>query len=158
MGHVVPRAEDAGMTPLQAAAVVSVLTACVVPCRLISGIVADRVEKKRIFIGLALFHLFVMGWLTIASQPWMFFVFACLYGIAYGSIDPPVISLVGDAFGTLNLGAIMGLLMVAWGLGSAAGPYFGGLVYDHTGGYTMAFATAGLVMGLSALCGFRLKI
>jgi MFS family permease len=158
MGHVVPRATDTGMPPLKAAALLSVLTACVVPCRLISGVVSDRVNKKSIFIGLALFHLFVMGWLAAADQPWMFFVFAVLFGIAYGSIDPPVIAMVGDAFETANLGSIMGLLMVAWGLGSAAGPYFGGLVYDYTGAYTLAFITAGSVMGVSAVCGTRLKI
>jgi MFS family permease len=135
----------------------SVLTAAVVPCRLVSGIVADRIDKRGLFIGLALFHLFAMAWLSIAAQPWMFFAFAALYGMAYGGIDPPVISLVGDAFGTINIGSLMGLLMVAWGLGAAAGPYFGGLVFDLTGTYALAFITAGLAMACAAVCGIRLK-
>jgi len=48
--------------------------------------------------------------------------------------------------------------MVAWGLGSAIGPYFGGLVFDLTGSYSPAFIVGGLSMGLAALYGCRLKL
>ena len=136
----------------------SVLTGAVAPCRLLSGVIADRIDKRRLFIKFALLHLFAMVWLSVAVDPWMFFVFAALYGMAYGGIDPPVVSLVGDAFGTANIGSLMGLMMVAWGLGAAAGPYLGGVVFDHTGTYNLAFIAAGMAMACAAACGIRLKL
>ena len=158
MGHLVPKAEDLGMDRISAAATMSVLTATVIPCRLFSGIIADRIDRKTFFVIMALLHILVMAWATFACRPWMVFVFAGLYGFVYGAIDPPVIALVGDAFGAANIGSIMGLLMVAWGLGSAIGPYFGGLVFDLTGSYSPAFIVGGLSMGLAALYGCRLKL
>ncbi len=157
MGHIVPGAEDLGMDSLRAAAVLSVLTACTIPSRLISGVISDLVDKRRLFVWLALAHIVMLGWLAFADRPWMFFFFAALYGAAYGAIDPPIVSLVGDVFGLSQLGSIMGIFMVAWGLGSASGPYFGGLVFDIWGGYAPAFISAGLLMGLAVVCGYRLK-
>jgi len=158
MAHTVPRAEDIGMSPIRAAALLSALTIAVIPARLLSGFFADQLDKRRLFIVLALVQLVVLGWLAAADRPWMIFVFAVCYGISYGAIDPPVIALVGDAFGLTRLGSIMGLLMVAWGMGSAAGPFLAGLIFDITGAYTIAFLTAGFLMALAAILGLKITL
>ncbi|UCG12007.1 MAG: MFS transporter [Deltaproteobacteria bacterium] len=157
MTHVVPRAEDTGITPIRAAVVLSVMQAVAIPSRLLAGFVADMVDKRTIGATFALIMAIAMLWLAAAENVWMFFMFAVTYGLAYGGLDPPVIALMADVFGLSNVGEIMGVLMISWGLGSATGPYIGGLVFDHTGGYELAFVFAGLVMTLAAFCMFRLK-
>ncbi len=150
MSHVVRGAEDLGVTSMKAASVLSVLTAVTVPARLLSGVISDRIDKKTIGIVTALLHASAMFWLADSDQLWQFYLFAVLYGIAYGAIDPPVTSLIGDTFGTRSVGAVMGILMLAWGLGSAAGPYFGGALFDYTGNYRFAFFCGGLIMVFTA--------
>jgi MFS family permease len=157
MSHVVPRAEDTGITPIRAAVVLSVLQAVAIPSRLVGGFVADMVDKRTIAATFALIMAIAMLWLAAAENMWMFYVFAVTYGLAYGGVDPPVTALMADVFGLSKMGEIMGVLMISWGLGSATGPYIGGLIFDHTGGYELAFVLGGLVMTLAALCMSRLK-
>ena len=92
-----------------------------------------------------------MFWLVAADMAWMFYLFAVIFGLSYGGIDPPVIALVGDVFGLRKVGEIMGILMISWGLGSATGPYIGGLIFDFTGSYQLAFISGGLIMALAAI-------
>jgi MFS family permease len=157
MGHLVPRVEDIGVKPIQAASVLSILTAVTIPSRVATGFIADVVDRKTVAAVFALIHAIAMFWLVKADKLWMFYVFAVIYGLAYGGIDPPVIALVGDVFGLNKVGAIMGVLMIGWGMGSAAGPYISGLIFDHMGGYQLAFLTGGLIMVLAAICNLGLK-
>ena len=69
------------------------------------------------------------------------------YGIAalYGSVAADIFQgpRFGTIFGTLSLGA---------GLGAAAGPWIGGIVFDHGGSYAPAFVLAILLSVASAAC------
>lgn len=151
ISHMVPRAEDTGMTPIRAAALLSLLQAVAIPSRLVAGFIADKVDKRKIAIVFALVITLAMFWLVAADTAWMFYLFAVIYGLSYGGIDPPVIALVGDVFGLRKVGEIMGILMISWGLGSATGPYIGGLIFDYTGRYHLAFFSGGLIMALFAI-------
>ena len=157
LSHVVPRAEDLGIALIRAASILSVLTAVSIPSRLVTGFVTDRAGKKTVAVAFALLHAIAMFWLVGADKMWMFYLFAIIYGLAYGGIDPPLATLIGDVFGLYKVGEIMGVLMMAWGVGSAAGPYISGLIFDHTGRYRFAFFCGGLIMALAAICIWGLK-
>ena len=151
ISHMVPRVQDTGMTPIRAAATLSLMQAVAIPSRLIAGFIADKVDKRTIAIFFALLITLAMFWLVAADMAWMFYLFAVIFGLSYGGIDPPVIALVGDVFGLRKVGEIMGILMISWGLGSATGPYIGGLIFDFTGSYQLAFISGGLIMALAAI-------
>jgi len=157
MTHIVPRAEDLGIAPVQAAAILSVLTAVSVPSRILIGRVSDRVNKRVISIVLALLHTVAMLWLMSCTQLWMFFLFAVIYGLAYGGLDPPVIALVAEIFGLRRIGVIIGILGVGWNLGAAMGSYLSGLIFDLTGSYQFAFLSGALIMVLAAVCIYGLR-
>ncbi len=76
----------------------------------------------------------------------MLYLFALVFGFAYGGLTPPVIALVGDTFGMRNIGMILGVLEIGWGVGGAIGPAIGGLIFDATNSYSIAF-----VMGVVAM-------
>ena len=151
ISHMVPRVQDTGMTPIRAAATLSLMQAVAIPSRLLAGFIADKVDKRTIAIFFALLITLAMFWLVAADMAWMFYLFAVIFGLSYGGIDPPVIALVGDVFGLRKVGEIMGILMISWGLGSATGPYIGGLIFDFTGSYQLAFISGGLIMALAAI-------
>lgn len=154
--HVVPHAEDLGIVPVQAAAVVSVVGAISIPSRVALGIAADRVGRKWVGIACALTHTVAMVSLIFCKDVWSFYLFAVIYGIGYGGIDPPIVAMIGDTFGLRQVGVIMGSMTVGWGLGAALGPYTAGAIFDARGSYTFAFMTAALIMVMAALLISRL--
>ncbi|RTZ97865.1 MAG: hypothetical protein DSY90_06130 [Deltaproteobacteria bacterium] len=146
MGHLVPAMEDVGVAPFQAATALSLMTVASIPSRVIAGFVADRVEKKKVITGFSLLIAVALLFLAWASQGWHYYLFAVVFGVAYGGIDPPLAAQVGDFFGLSKVGQIMGILMISWGIGSALGPYIAGLAFDLTGTYQPAFLLSGLIM------------
>ena len=155
--HLVPLAQDAGFAPLKAAVLLSLLTAIVIPARILGGMLADRVDRRKITSVLALVLAGLMLWLAIAESMRMLYLFAIGFGLVSGMLDPPTMALCTDVFETQNLATLMGILMVSWGLGSACGTYVAGAVFDHLGSYTYAFTGAGGGMILAAACSVMLK-
>jgi len=49
------------------------------------------------------------------------------------------------------MGAILGALDIGFGVGGALGPAIGGLIFDATNSYFMAFLLGAVVMFISAL-------
>ncbi len=157
MTHVVPRAQDIGIPPVQAATILSVVGIMLVPSRVLVGVVSDRIGRKAPGIVCALLQSVALLWLIGCTNMWMFYLFAIFYGIGYGGIDPPIVATVGDIFGVRRLGTIMGTLMVGWGLGAAVGPYVTGLVFDLSNSYSMAFLLGAMLMIMAAVFIYWLK-
>ncbi len=154
--HIVPRAQDLGLDPIQAAGIMSVLTAVSAISRFAGGVLADRMEKRKLVFILTTVMAASMVWLAAADQPWMLYPFAMIFGITFGSGDTSIIAVVTDVFGIAKVGTMMGILMISWGLGSACGPYLAGWVFDSTGSYKWAFLVA--ASGLLLAAHFSMKL
>ena len=53
-----------------------------------------------------------------------------------------VVKTIPEVFGVRALGAIMGVLSLAWRCGAALGPSTAGFIYDATGSYLIPFGAA----------------
>jgi MFS family permease len=156
--HIVPRAQDIGLDPMRAAGVMSILTAASAVSRVGGGMAADLVDKRKLLAALIATMALSMVWLASADQSWKIYLFAILFGMVFGGGDPSLIAVVTDVFGNAKVGTMMGILMISWGFGSAAGPYLAGFVFDYTGSYGWAFIIAGGGLLLSACAILKLKI
>jgi OFA family oxalate/formate antiporter-like MFS transporter len=137
--HIVRHAIDIGINTIQAASILSIIGFANIPGRIISGMLSDRYSRKAVAIISASFMVASLIWLTQSTNLWMLYIFAIVFGAAYGGIAPPTSSIVGDAFGMRNIGTIFGVLEVGWVSGAAAGPALAGFIYDTTGTYSLAF-------------------
>ncbi|MFW6057197.1 MAG: MFS transporter, partial [Chloroflexota bacterium] len=90
-------------------------------------------------------------WLAVIRQPWSIFVFAFVFGFAFGGIVPLYSHFVAHLFGLRAHGAILGTIGFSIGIGSAIGPVFTGYCYDILGGYAVPFAVCGVLAVTSAL-------
>ena len=81
----------------------------------------------------------------------MFYLFALVYGFAYGGITPSISALIGDTFGLGRIGAIFGVLEVGFGIGAAIGPAIGGLIFDISNSYSLAFLIGALAILVATL-------
>jgi MFS family permease len=77
------------------------------------------------------------------------FVYAIVLGVSWTATTPLTAAIAGDLFGRANLGLIFGMMFTFMNLGAGIGAYFDGIVFDITGGYTIALLINGL-LGLGA--------
>ena len=137
--HIVPHLTGIGISEGEAALVVGVFGVARAVGMIGLGVVADRAGRKKIAVISTLFQagaILSMVWLR---EPWMFYLFAVVYGLANGGLFSGTTPLLGDTFGLDRLGAVLGLLEIGWGAGGAVGPLIGGVFYDVYGSYTLAF-------------------
>ena len=135
---------------MRAAGVLSILTAVSAISRIVGGLVADRMDKRKLLAVLTAVMAMSLVWLAAAAEPWMLYPFAVIFGITFGGGDTSVIAVVTDVFGIAKVGTMMGILMISWGLGSALGPFLAGWVFDRTGSYGWAFIMAAVGLVLAA--------
>jgi len=62
-----------------------------------------------------------------------------------------VAALAGDVYRGRTYGTVLGLITFGNRLGSAVGPWLGGVIYDLTGSYRYAFAVSIAALALAAL-------
>ncbi|MFC2013951.1 MFS transporter [Chloroflexota bacterium] len=149
--HIVPHATDIGIPPMEAATILSLIGGSTIAGRLLMGRVSDSIGKKAAAIICSLLLAGAMIWLIWSRDLWMLYIFGAVYGFARGGIDPPIVGLIGDTFGLRSIGIIMATMTVAFGIGAAIGPAVGGLIFDVSKSYFMAFLIGALAMMTLAL-------
>ena len=149
--HVVPYATDMGIPDIKASTIVSAMGISHVLFRLLIGRISDVVGRKIPGVVSAAFGAAALFLLMWTQELPMFYLFAVLFGISWGGLGVSIMTIVGDTFGELKLGTIMGTLEIGVALGSAAGATFGGYVYDVTGSYLVAFIVGAAMMVVSSV-------
>ena len=152
--HIVPHARDLGLAPAYAAGVLSTIGGVSILGRILMGAANDRIGGKRALIIciVVLFCSFI--WLQLASNAWMLFLFAVIYGFAHGGFFTVVSPMVAELFGTDSHGILFGIILFCGTLGGAVGPLIAGRIFDVTGSYQMVF----FVLLVLSLTGFVLMM
>jgi len=144
--HIVPHATDMDISAMEAAAVLSLIGGTSIAGRVLMGRASDSIGRKTTAVICSLLQVGAMVWLIWAQELWMLYLFALVYGFAYGGLTPPVTALIGDTFGLRNIGVILGVLEIGWGVGAAIGPAIGGLIFDVSNSYSTAFLIGAAAM------------
>ena len=155
--HLVPFARDTGISPMGAASLLTIMGVCSILGRLNAGFLSDRVGAIRVlFVGLFLQGVMIL-WLSQMSSQAMFYLFAALFGFAYGGNLVMVPRLTATIFGVKSIGAIFGGLSVADGIGFAFGPLLAGYLFDLSGTYDGAFIVTASGIFIAVVVTFFLR-
>ena len=149
--HLVPHVTDIDFSAVEAATVLSLAGGATIAGRLLLGIASDRLGRKAAAIICTLLLAGAMVWLLWAQDLWMLYLFALVFGVAWGGMGPTMAALIGDTFGLGKIGAILGALDAGFGIGGAIGPFIGGLIFDVSHSYFLAFLLGAAVMLLATL-------
>ncbi len=90
-------------------------------------------------------------WLIWAQSLSSLYIFALVYGFSYSGFGCSGAALISDTFGVKNIGAVLGLMEIGFGIGAATGPAVGGYIFDVSGNYTAAFIIAVVAMLVATL-------
>jgi len=150
MVHIVPFANDLGIPEFRAAMTISVIGLAGFGGRLSAGPVSDRIGRLlTLGIFLLLQALSFVGF-TLSRELLSLYAAAAFFGLSYGGVTSLFPALVGDFFGRLWVGAIIGFMFAFAGSPAAFGPLIAGYIYDFTGSYRIAFEL-GAFLNLAAL-------
>ena len=155
--HIVPYAQDMGVSAARAAGVISTIGGVSMAGRFITGMSIDRIGSKRAMIFC--FVLLIAGflWLQIASELWMLYLFAVIYGIAHGGFFTALSPMIAEFFGINAHGVLFGIVVFFGTLGGAIGPVLAGYIFDITNEYRPAFWLCMLMTALGLVLILLLK-
>ncbi|MCS6925722.1 MAG: MFS transporter [Candidatus Binatia bacterium] len=147
MIHLVPFALDLGLPQLQAAMTVSVIGVAGFAGRLLMGPLSDRLGRKpALGLCLLLQALAFLGFI-LSTGLVSLYTAAAVFGFSYGGATTLFPAIVGDYFGRLAVGAIVGFIFSLAGSTAAFGPVLAGYLYHVTGHYDVAFALSAALNG-----------
>jgi len=150
--HIVPYATDIGISNLKASTVITVIGCFHIISRLSIGRISDVIGRKMPAVASAVLCSLAMLWLVWLHDLRMLYLFAALFGLAWGGCGVTVLAMVSDAFGERKIGTLMGALDVGLAVGGAVGATLAGLIFDITNSYAASFIIGSASMLVSAVC------
>ncbi|MEA2894424.1 MAG: hypothetical protein QOJ84_39 [Bradyrhizobium sp.] len=149
--HLVPYAEDHGISHATAVVIFGILGIGSTLGRFAIGGLADRLGRRgslaAVFFGLAVMHL----WWFSSGSVWQLAVFALLFGSCYGGFVALYPALTVDYFGGRNASGIIGFLYTATAIGTLVGPKLAGDGFDLFGSYALPILVSAGCALLAAL-------
>jgi MFS family permease len=137
--HIVAYCGDLGFGAARGAEMLSLMLACGIVSRLVSGAICDRIGGLRtLALGSALQGTALLLFLPVDGLVSLYVVSA-LFGLFQGGIVPSSAIIVREHFPARQAGATTGAVLMATLLGMALGGWMSGKVFDLTGSYHAAF-------------------
>jgi MFS transporter, OFA family, oxalate/formate antiporter len=155
--HLIPYMQDLGFSVAIAISVQSLLSIIGAPGGVLGGFIQRRLGTRYTFVLALLGHAAGMYILVIADTLLVAYIFATVYGIFHGMSLIMHSMIFATYFGRQSLGTIRGLASpIQLGM-NALGPVLGGLAFDITGSYFIAFAGFGILYLVSAALMFFVR-
>lgn len=137
--HLVIFALDIGLKRETAFFALAVLGGASTAGRFLMGTLSDRIGRKPTLLINLGGQVLCWLWILWTSSGWMLIVFAALFGFSYGGASSVFPAIVGDYFGRLKAGSVLGAIFTLAGAAVPIGPWFAGFIHDRTGGYGLVF-------------------
>lgn len=107
---------------------------------LAAGWLGDRVPKKYLLAAIYAGRTAIAAWFILTPMtPATVLIFSGLMGSLWLATVPLTSGLVAHIYGLRYMGTLYGIVFLSHQLGSFAGVWLGGRLYDLTGGYTVVW-------------------
>jgi MFS family permease len=155
--HLAAHVQDLGFSLADGANILAVVTGASMFGRAGMGRVADAVGNRPMFMmSFAMTTVsLILG--LLGRDLWVLYLFAFLFGVAWGNEAVLRFALASEVFGLASLGVVIGALSVAESVAAMAGSYFAGYIFDVAGSYQIAFWTGIFVSIAGIVLAWTLK-
>ena len=140
--HQLAFAVDRGFDPLYAASVLGIGSFLAIAGTIFTGTLSDYIGRELSAIlayGVSILGVICALFITGPGQTWLLWLFSCFFGLTWGARGPAITAKTADLFPGRQLGTILGVITIGSGLGSAAGAWAAGWIFDLSGSYELAF-------------------
>jgi MFS family permease len=142
MIHQVAYLVDHGVPAMVAAMVGGIVGLSSIAGKMGWGYLMDRTLREHVYTLASVSLVLSIGALSLAGDHPLSvlpYVYAVVLGIGYAITAPFTPAVSSDLFGGPGFSTIFGSIHISLGLGTAAGAWAGGMIYDLTGSYAAAF-------------------
>jgi MFS family permease len=140
--HQLAFAVDVGFDKLYAATVLGMGSFLAIGGTIFTGTLSDYIGRERSAIlayGVSIVGVVCALFISGPHQSWLLWSHACFFGLTWGARGPAITAKTADLFPGPNLGAILGVITIGTGIGSAVGAWAAGWIFDVSGSYRVAF-------------------
>jgi len=138
--HVVAFAQDRGISTFLAGNLLALMGLTGLLGVIVAGHWSDRSGPVWPTVICFLARIGVFALVLVDQSPVSVAVFALVFGLTFLITAPLNVVFVRDAFGTKNLGALTGLIIMVHHICGGIGAYIGASIFDATSRYDIAFA------------------
>ena len=149
--HLIPFVTDHGISPTTAGNMLALFGLMSLVGILVAGSASDLIGNK---IPITLTFLFrtVLFLLVLKYQDLTaFYVFALIFGFTFLITAPLTPTLIGRLYGLSHVGLISGSINTIHHLGGGLWAYVGGVTFDYTGSYRLAFMLSAVMAAIATL-------
>jgi len=150
IAHIANYATDMEISATVAAGILAVIGGLSILGRIATGSITDRIGSKSPLIVNLILMSGALFWLVVTGELWMLYLFAVIFGFAYGGLAAMESPIVAELFGLSSHGVVMGVASFGFTAGGAVGPLVAGRIFDMLGSYQIAFLICALV-GISGI-------
>jgi len=154
IAHLASYATDAGVSAMVAASIVSTIAIGSIAGKLLLGFIVVKAGVKKAVFGSFIMLALPQLLLLFTTGTWTLYLFAAVFGFAYGGLMTLLNVAPGEFFGVKSVGTVLGVLIYFTVIGSAIGPPVFGYIFDTTQNYRNAF----LIMMALAVVGVILSV
>jgi MFS family permease len=143
--HQLAFAVDLGFDKLYAASVLGIGSGLAIVGTIVTGTLSDHIGRELSAIlayGISIVGVVCALVMSGPNHAWLLWLHASFFGLTWGARGPAVTAKTADLFPGPHLGAIVGVITIGSGLGSALGSWAAGLLFDVSGSYRIAFTLA----------------
>jgi MFS family permease len=137
--HIVPHALYSGISPAAAANILAVYGIFSGVGGFAIGIIADGIGVKKVGLVCFLILFLALLWLLAFQNIWQLYLFAAVFGFAFGGIGVVEMLSIVWLFGLKSNAFILASVDIGLVFGAAVGPVIAGYIYDTTNSYQLAF-------------------
>jgi OFA family oxalate/formate antiporter-like MFS transporter len=135
-----------GLTAIQAAGIVGVISIFNALGRVFWAAVSDNIGRSRVYFLLFAIQIMIFALLPSIHSAGMFTAAVALIGLCYGGGFGTMPSFTADFFGTKYMGGIYGWILLAWGAGAIPSPILIARLRQTTGQYGTAIHVIAVVL------------
>ena len=137
--HVVAFAQDRGLDAYVAGNLLAAMGIVGLMGVILAGGWGDKSGPIAPTIATFVARVAVFGLVAVDQSQLSVMIFALVFGVSFLATAPLTVLFIRDSFGTRNLGAIGGLIVMVHHMCGGLGAYIGALVFDGTGSYDVVF-------------------
>ncbi len=157
MVHIAAHTTDLRFSETAGGNILATIGGVSIVSRIAVGAFADRFGIKLALVISAVLLTVSLFWLQSASELWMLYLFAVIFGFGYGGLVTLTSPLAAELFGLSSHGAILGIAFFVGTMGQAAGPFLAGNIFDATGSYQPAFLICSILGVISIILALVLR-
>jgi MFS family permease len=143
--HLIPFVTDYGISAITAGNMLAWYGLMSLAGVMVAGPTSDLIGNKTPIALTFLFRVLLFLLILKYQNPASFYMFALSFGFTHLITAPLTPTLVGKLYGFSHVGLISGFITTVHHLGGGFWAYLGGLIFDQTGSYRLAFVFSAMM-------------